>query len=167
MFPTLRVPGESWVSGLSTGWETRFGVGEGREVGQGGGTSKVMPVDTSLSGMGNESLMRREWGSLSSPGKPEQPRDPSEPKESLERGLFGSGFGIWDEFPHGKSWRLRCPGAAPPSCFPPLPSSSLPKLGVNLTRKLPNVPCQSSTLPSSRIWPLELSSTPKTPQIQG
>lgn len=31
-------------AGVSTGWETRLGVGEGRKVGQGGQTSKVIPA---------------------------------------------------------------------------------------------------------------------------
>lgn len=144
-FPMLRVPGDV------------AGDGTGQGSGQGPPKSSL-PVDVSLSRMGNSSL-------VCSAGKHEQPGDP---KESLEWGLSCSTLGIWDEFPHGKTWNLHCPGAAPPPCFPPLPSSSsLPKPWVNLTRKLPTLRCQSSTLSSNRIWPLEHLFIPKTPQIQG
>lgn len=99
--------------------EMWLGMGEGRDL----------PVAVSLSRVGNSSLP-------CSAGKPE------DPKESLEWGLSCFTLGIWDEFPHGKSWSLHCPGAAPPSCFPPLPSSSsLPKPWMDLTQKFPTVPC--------------------------
>ena len=87
MFPRLRVP--RLGVGVSPSWETRLGVGEGREVGRGGRPSKIIPARGRVPLRDGERVPEAQGM-----GQPQQPGDTSEPRESLGRGLFCSSFGI-------------------------------------------------------------------------
>lgn len=149
-----RVPG----AGGRLGVGVSTGVGESREGGQGGQASEVIPAHgCGFSGMGSGTLMCGAWGSASSPGSPGRAWE----------GVYSAP--VWASGMNSPMGRAGVSVVLVLPLHPPCNPSLLliaAQTGTDHDLKASSMPSQSSTLSSSRIWPLELPSTPKTPRSQ-